>query len=98
MITGSVGIECGEKLQSDLEKLYSWQEKNNMKLNGSKFEVIRYGTKSDLKKDTVYFKPNLEDIVKEKDSLRDLGVIIFSDMKFSNHVEKVAATENKKMG
>ena len=90
--------ECVEKLQSDLEKLYSWQERNNMKFNGSKFEVIRYGNKSDLKEDTVYFTPNLEEIVEEKASLRDLGVILSSDMKFSNHVEKVTGTVNKKIG
>ena len=33
--------EFGEKLQEDLNKLYSWQERNNMKFNGSKFELIR---------------------------------------------------------
>ena len=33
--------EFGEKLQEDLNKLYSWQESNNMKFNGSKFELIR---------------------------------------------------------
>ena len=33
--------EFGEKLQEDLNKLYSWQERNNMIFNGSKFELIR---------------------------------------------------------
>ena len=40
--------ECVEILQDDLEKLYFWQEQNNMKFNGSKFEVIRYGTNKEI--------------------------------------------------
>ena len=30
-----------ESLQEDLEKLYNWQDTNNMKFNGKKFEMLR---------------------------------------------------------
>ena len=32
-----------ELLQQDLDKLYTWQDKNNMAFNGKKFEILRYG-------------------------------------------------------
>ena len=39
-------MEC---LQTDLDKIYQWQETNNMQFNGAKFENIRYGQDEDLK-------------------------------------------------
>ena len=32
-----------EKMQENLEKLYTWQTDNKMKFNGKKFQVLRYG-------------------------------------------------------
>ena len=46
-----------ESLQQDLERLYCWQEENNMKFNGKKFEVLRYGSNEDLKLSTNYLTP-----------------------------------------
>ena len=59
-----------EDLQADLEKLYSWQERNNMQFNGVKFEVLRYGRNQELKESTSYFTPNFKDIIEEKNNLR----------------------------
>ena len=59
-----------EDLQADLEKLYSWQERNNMQFNGVKFEVLRYGRNQELKISTSYFTPNFKDIIEEKNNLR----------------------------
>ena len=84
--------ECVETFQEDLEKLYEWQNANNMKFNGSKFELIRYGTKTDIKENTLYFTPEHEKIIEETDVIKDLGVNLTADMKFSKHVEKVIAT------
>ena len=69
-----------------------------MKFNGSKFEVIRYGTNKEIKENTLYFTPNQENVIEEKETLRDLGVILSSNMKFSEHIDKITATVNKKMG
>ena len=72
--------ECVEKLQEDLNKLYSWQERNNIKFNGSKFELIRYGRKQDLKDNTMYFSTQPELVIEEAEHLRDLGEILSSDI------------------
>ena len=31
-----------EKLQADLNKIYEWENSNNMKFSGGKFQVVRY--------------------------------------------------------
>ena len=72
--------EFREKLQEDLNKLYSWQERNNIKFNGSKFELIRYGRKQDLKDNTMYFSTQPELVIEEAEHLRDLGEILSSDI------------------
>ena len=87
-----------EALQLDLEKLCKWQEMNNMQFNGSKFELLRYGTNQLVKQTTNYFTPHYEDIIDEKEELRDLGIIMSSDCSFSSHVEAVCAKVRKKSG
>ena len=87
-----------EKLQADLDTLYEWQKKNNMEFNGKKFEVMRYGSNINIKESTVYFTPNFDDVIEEKDNLRDLGIIMTNDGKFSNHVEHVCSKVKQKSG
>ena len=86
-------IDDVEKLQENLEKLYKWQSDNNMKFNGSKFQLLRYGPNLCLKEDTVYFTPNMEDVIQQFSSLRDLGVIM-SDV--HEHIEKVTKVVRQK--
>ena len=52
----------------------------------------------DLNKNFIYLTPNQEEIIEEKEDLRDLGIILSNDMKFSAHIDKVTDTVNKKMG
>jgi ribonuclease P/MRP protein subunit RPP40 len=87
-----------EALQADLDRIYSWQEINNMEFNSKKFEVMRYGRNQTLKESTLYLTPNWEDIIEEKESLRDLGVIVSNDASFSNHVEHVCSKVKQKSG
>ena len=87
-----------EALQLDLEKLYNWQEQNNMQFNGSKFELLRYGSNQLVKGNTAYFTPYYEDIIGEKENLRDLGIIMSSDCSFSSHVEAVCGKVRKTSG
>ena len=61
-----------ESLQEDLEKLYKWQEENNMQFNSKKFKILRYGRNQTLKDSTHYLTANHEEIIEEKESLQDL--------------------------
>ena len=85
-----------DKMQDNLEKLFDWQDKNNMKFNGKKFQVLRYGPNTELKTNTEYYTEEKEHVIEEFSSLRDLGIIMSNDAKFSEHVEKVVKTVRQK--
>ena len=87
-----------EKMQDNMERLYKWQTDNKMKFNGKKFQVLRYGNNKELKENTLYFTENTESIIEEFTELRDLGIILSNDAKFSKHVDKVANTVRQKTG
>ena len=91
-------VSCVEKLQDDLEMLYLWEKENNMQFNAKKFELLRYGGNEHVKMDTLYFTPNMDQIIEDKSELRDLGVIMSNDMKFSKHVSKICTTVRQKSG
>ena len=86
-----------EKMQEDLDRIYSWADKNNMKFNRDKFELLRYGKNQDLKDETIYLSAD-NNIIEEKEELRDLGIIMNNNATFDNHVEKVCKTVRQKSG
>ena len=90
--------EDTENFQADLEKLYSWQEENNMMFNSAKFEVIRYGRNEDLKNTCDYLTPNAGGVIERKEKLRDLGIIMNERADFSDHVNHVCCKVNQKVG
>ena len=53
-----------------------------MKFNAGKFEVVKCGTKTEIKDDYLYTTPNYNDVISEKDSVKNLGVMLDNDMKF----------------
>ena len=75
-----------------MDKLFEWQETNNMLFNGSKFSVLRNGT------NTLYFTDNTEHIIDRFSHLRDLGVILSVDGNFDHHIEKVSGKVSQKVG
>ena len=87
-----------EDLQEDLDALYKWAEENNMKFNGKKFQVMRYGSDEDLKNDTLYFTENTENIVERQETIRDLGVMMSDDASFKDHIDKVMKKVRQKTG
>ena len=85
------------KLQEELNKLYDWEKTNNMEFNGSKFEVLKCGSKKTLKENTKYYSPDNKEI-DEKESLRDLGIIMNNEANFKDHINKVCAQVTQKSG
>ena len=62
-----------ERLQANLDIMYKWEEANNMKFNGKKFQILGYGKNEDIKKETSYFTPNMEAVIEQFSSLREPG-------------------------
>ena len=82
-----------ETLQSDLDRLAAWANEWQMKFNVDKCKVLHIGSHNDH----VQYSMNgqqLSAVNKEK----DLGVIISSDLKPSQHCTEVVKTANKLVG
>ena len=74
-------------LQSDLDEILAWSEKNNMKLNDDKFVVMSYNKKS-VKND---YKLKDDAIITNEVAVRDHGITMTADANFSAHVSKIAS-------
>ena len=87
-----------QKLQENLDKLFEWEENNNMKFNGATFQVLRYGRNEELKNNTEYFTGDMENIIEQFSSLRDLGITMSDNGKFEDHINKVCSKVRQKIG
>ena len=87
-----------ENLQKELEKLDEWATENNMKFNGKKFQVVRYGRNEELKNNTEYFSGAYEEIIERFETIRDLGVQLSDDASFNEQIEKVCKKARQKSG
>ena len=88
-------IEDSEALKKKtLDSVYDWTARNNMKLNGDKFESFHYGHNKELKSQT-YYKSNTGTIIQEKDHVRDLGGIMSNDGTFTKHIQSDIFYVNK---
>ena len=87
-----------EKLQEDISKLHDWGKRNNMEFNNKKFVVLRYGKNLEIKENTSYFSGETDEIIEEKESTRDLGIIMQNDASFNEHIEKICKKVRQKSG
>ena len=87
-----------ENLQSDLDTMYRWAEINNMKFNGLKFQLMRYGDNKSIKEDTLYFTDNMNNIIERYETLKDLGVIMNESGTWMEHLNHVNKKTRQKMG
>ena len=69
-----------------------------MAFNSNKFEVLRYGKNQEIKDSTDYLTPNADSLIERKECVRDLGIQISDDAKFSSHIEYVSSKVKQKCG
>ena len=79
------------KLQEDLNTVYNWASTNNMQFNHKKFELLRYGTNSELQNSISYISNSGQPIT-VKSSTKDLGVIMSSTGGFNEHINGIIDT------
>ena len=80
MINATHGTDT---LQQQLQHLHDWAEGSNMHYNGDKLELMTYG-KTEAK--PLYRTP-AGTLIKQKNSIRDLGVLMSSNTKFDTHIK-----------
>ena len=85
-------------MQANIDELFKWEDKNKMKCNGAKFQLMRYGQDQDIKANTLYFTKGMEETIDQFSSLRDLGVILSDDGKFTTHIDKIEKQVRQKTG
>lgn len=75
--------------QIDLESVYDWAQSNKMEFNDLKFELLRYWVfDNDLQYCTNYTS-HIGSIIQDKESVKDLGVLMCNDGKFDTHIFNV---------
>jgi len=86
-----------ENFQRELnERVYPWAPKNNMCLNGDKFEHHRIGNNLNIEKHS-YMDPNGE-VINEKEYIKDLGVYISSDLTWTRQINEVVSKTTSMAG
>ena len=84
-----------ETLQSDLEKLSSWCNTNDMELNISKCSVITFTRK----KNVIDFDYSVGGVtLKRVDEIKDLGIILDTKLCFDRHINHIFRRCNKLLG
>ena len=94
---GIKSLEDCEILQADLQTIYDWARHVNMHFNSDKFECMRLWPRQSNTPDFKYLGPN-GNTIEVKESLKDLGVHISSNMSFKLQVEKTVGSATKPAG
>ena len=97
LLSKSNSEEDVEFMQADLDKAFQWADNNNMKFSSEKFELLSYGKNEAIKENTVYFSGD-DNIIEEKEVLRDLGDQINNEAYCDDHISKVCQKVKQKSG
>ena len=81
------------KLQEDLYRILEWSQRNNMKLHEQKFELLNHlhsssNSCSELPfySETLLYKVSCDNELYPVNNVRDLGVMVSSDLSWSRHI------------
>ena len=78
-------------LQKDLDTIFSWKEKNNMRFNSDKFQLLRHGSefKSNRNIPRSQYVTDEQEIIKTKNVVLDLGIIMSSSTEFHDQILQI---------
>ena len=90
-------ISDAMRFQDDLMKLKMWCVENGMEMNNNKCSMIFFH-KNDLSDNKYFLHININKPLDRVSSVRDLGIIIDSNLQFTEHVNIVINKANKQLG
>ena len=79
-----------------MEMIYNWADKNHMRWNNDKFQLLRVGPNLELKDNTYLFTPNFEDIIEQKPYIKDLGIYVDSNLNYKEQMKAAVRKADKK--
>ena len=88
-------VQDRDALQADLAVIYKWAEENNMKFNGSKFEMMTYGTRNT---NLLPYEASDGTEIKKSAQLRDLGIIMQDSASFEVQIQTMVSRARSQMG
>ena len=97
LVRGILTEEDSDSFQKDLDNVYSWAKEIGMVFNAGKFEFLRFWMNRDLAPDVLYMAPDGGPI-EEKETLRDLGVRISTNLTFSAQIDRVVESGSRMAG
>ena len=71
-----------ENYQSNLNTIYDWANENDMVWNTVKFQLLRMGPNKDMIENTYIFSPNYGEVIPESDHVKDLGILVDSNLSY----------------
>lgn len=84
-----------ELLQEDLNRLIQWCYDNRMCLNTKKCHLIRFTRKHNYVQSHYHIETEKLTVVR---TIRDLGVILDSELKFTDHIDSIVTSATKLLG
>ena len=91
------GLKSVELLQEDLNTVIEWSKNNNMELHEKKFEVVNYSVnESKMMKELPFYPETVQYytpggvVIAPQDVVRDLGVYMSGDRRWTTQIDKAA--------
>ena len=69
-----------------------------MRWNEVKFQMLRMGKNIELRDSTNFFTPNFEEMIEEKETIKDLGVLVDTDLRYSSQIMSAVSKARRKLG
>ena len=91
------GSDDAALLQLDLDKIYRWASSNNMSFNDDKFRALHYNVGGSTLHQRSYCAPGGK-VIEVVEDVKDLGVVMSCDGKFTRHIETSVRKARKMMG
>ena len=79
--------EDTERLQQDLDRIYTWADENLMEFNENKFEKMSHGYTKNVNKGE--YKTKSGQLIEESKTVKDLGILTSKDVFFAEHLEEL---------